>query len=176
MRPQPQVTGAIPYRGPVPPSSQPRMPGGVWLMGCHGGAGVSTLAAFGIGVDAGWRRWPQLQAAPAGLLLVARLSASGMRAAAAAAETCLSPHLPQGLRLLGLVVVAAEPGRRPPQLARERLELVTGWVPAVFRVPWVPLALAIDTDPASVARCDQLRRAIPKELLELVEATRSIPC
>jgi hypothetical protein len=138
-------------------------------MGCHGGAGVTTLAGLGIGVDAGWRRWPQVRAAPAGLLLVARLSAWGMRSAAAAAETCLGPRLPPELRLLGLIVVAAEPGRRMPQLARERLELVAGWLPAVYRMPWVSMTLGVDPD--SVARCEPLRRAIPKDLIELVSAT-----
>jgi len=169
MGPNRQTMGAAPYRGPVPATSQPRMPGGVFLMGCHGGAGVTTLANLGLGTDAGWRRWPQVQVGPAGLLLVARLSAWGMRTAAAAAETCLSPRMPHELRLLGLVVVAAEPGRRVPQLARERLDLVAGWVPAVYRMPWVALALGVDPD--NVARCEPLHRAIPRELIDLIHAT-----
>ena len=165
--------GAIPPRSGTQSNYPPAMPGGVFLMGCHGGAGVTTLAGLGVGVDAGWRRWPQPRATPAALLLVARLSAWGMRAAAIAAETCLGPRMPPGLHLMGLVAVAAEPGRRVPQIARERLELVSGWLPAVWRVPWVPVALA--TDPDNVAQCEPLRRAIPQELTELIGSiTRSV--
>lgn len=162
---QPRVT---PHREPVPPSRQPALPGGLWLMGCHGGAGVTTLAAMGVGLDGGWRRWPQPSATPAGLLLVARLSASGMRAAQTAAETCLGPRLPQGLLPLGLIAVAAGPGR-PPRLARERLDLVAGWVRNVHRIPWVAEALAADPD--RVAECQPLHRAIPRDLFELVTTT-----
>jgi hypothetical protein len=164
------------YRGPVPASARPKLPGGIWLMGCHGGAGVTTLAGLGIGRDAGWRRWPTLTAAPAGLILVARISATGMAAATISAETCNRPlmdssnrpRLPAGLTLLGLVAVAAAPGR-PPKIARERLDLIAGWVRTVWRMPWVPEALI--TDEKQVPDCQALQRAVPAELRDLVQST-----
>jgi hypothetical protein len=136
-------------------------------MGCHGGAGVTTLAKLGIGQDAGWRRWPEVTTTPAGLLLVARMSAWGLRSAYVAAETCMSPRKPPEYHLLGLIVVAAKPGRQP-KVARERLELVAGWVPAVFEVPWVTEALETDSD--AIAQCEPLRKAIPEELTQLVQS------
>jgi hypothetical protein len=158
------------YRGPVPATASARsqLPGGIWLMGCHGGAGVSTLAALDIGHDAGYRQWPKPTKAPAGLLLVARISALGLKEATAAAETCVSPRLPQDLVLLGLVAVAAAPGR-PSKIARERLDLVAGWVRNVYRMPWVPEALATDKD--QIPSCEALRRAVPAELHDLVRST-----
>jgi hypothetical protein len=126
------------------------------------------LAALDIGVDAGWRRLPDTRQ-PAGLLLVARLSAWGMKSATVAVERCISAWLPTTypqLRLLGLVVVAAAPGK-PPKLARERLELISGWVRtvgAVYTVPWVSEALGTD----DIANCEPLRRAIPGDLTDLV--------
>jgi hypothetical protein len=129
-------------------------------MGAHGGAGVSTLAAAGLGGDAG-QAWPRVPALPAGVLVVARLSAVGMAAASRAVEVWQGGHAPPGLHLFGLIVVAAGP-RRAPQVARDRLGLVAGWVRRVWTVPWVPTLLGVDL--VDVATHQPLRTAIPADL------------
>lgn len=149
------------------PSPCPPLPGGVFLTGCHGGAGVSTLAALGLGIDVGARP-PRPAVIPSGLFLVARMSASGLSAASTAAEVVINGGLP-GQHLLGLIAVAAGPGR-PPRIVRERVELVGGWVGRVFRVPWVADLLA--TDLANVPQCQALLRAIPADLIDLVRSIR----
>lgn len=139
-------------------------------MGCHGGAGVSTLAAVGIGRDSGMR-WPQgLVTFPAGIVLVARLSASGMQAASRAAEAWQSNRFPQGTVLLGLVAVAAGP-KRAPKLARDRLELVAGWCPQVWEVPWVGDLLGLD--PENIAEHSRLCAAIPRELFTAISGRQT---
>ena len=141
-------------------------------MGCHGGAGVTTLASLGLGHDGGRvPNWPVVPALPAGVLLVARLSAAGMRAAGEAIEVWLSGKAPPGLHLFGLLVVAAGPGRRVPEVARDRLELVTGWLVndiqatvqrRLWRIPWVDELLGLDYD--LVRTCQPLIDAIPDDL------------
>jgi hypothetical protein len=138
-------------------------------MGCHGGAGVSTLAAAGLGVDAA-QQWPTPPALPAGVLLVARLSAVGMQAAATAVEVWQSGNAPQGLVLFGLVAVAAGP-RRAPQIARDRLRLVGGWCRRVWQIPWVNDLLGVDVDEARDHPA--LRDAIPRDLYDWLISGRA---
>ncbi|MGW1991382.1 DUF6668 family protein [Embleya sp. NPDC001921] len=105
-------------------------------MGCHGGAGVSSLAAtFPAGVDAG-RRWPvPADASVSRVLLVARSHAPGLRAAQFAARQWKSGTVPR-VRLLGLVVVADAPGSLPRPL-KDLLRLITGGFPAIWTIPWI---------------------------------------
>jgi hypothetical protein len=175
-----------------------RFPGGLWLVGIHGGAGTTTLAAAGVGRDGG-RRWPkqpqptvgtpdplsgptvdlptvQPRRSPAtqglppgGLLLVVRETAAALTVATKAAEAVQRGQTPDWLQVLGMIVVAAGPGR-PAKIVRERTALVGGWMPQIWRVPWVPELLAIDTD--QVRYCKPFKAAIPKSLYELQELRR----
>lgn len=110
---------------------------GWWFLGCHGGAGTSTLtAAVPGGADAG-RYWPVPE--PPGyvrVVLVARTHASGLHAARAAAQQWASGALPGGIGLLGLVAIADAPGRLPRPL-RDLLHLISGGVPRLWELPWV---------------------------------------
>jgi hypothetical protein len=110
-----------------------------WLLGCHGGAGVSTLIATyqRHGLRDAARYWPM---APPGLprsavLLVARTSHAGLSAAQGAAQQWASGAVP-GVRLAGLVLVADAPGRLPKPLG-EFAQLVAGGVPSCWRLPWI---------------------------------------
>lgn len=107
-----------------------------WFMGCHGGAGVTTLtAAISGGIDAG-RYWPVPDPpAATNVILVARSHAGGLRAAQAAAWQWASGALPT-VRLLGLAVIADAPGRRPKPL-KDLLNLISGGVPCLWELPWV---------------------------------------
>ncbi|WP_371863033.1 DUF6668 family protein [Embleya hyalina] len=107
-----------------------------WWTGCHGGAGVSSLAAtIPAGIDAG-RRWPvPTDDSASRVLLVARSHAPGLRAAQGAARQWASGTIPQ-VHLLGLVVVADAPGTLPRPL-RDLLRLLTGAFPAIWTVPWI---------------------------------------
>jgi hypothetical protein len=177
-----------------------RWPGGLFLVGIHGGAGVTTLAQAGVGHDAG-RRWPAspvpgfgaphplkgptvplpvgmppnprgLQGLPpGGVLLVVRETAAGLAAASGAAEVVANgKEIPAWLTMLGLVVVAAGPGR-PARLVRERLPLVSGWFPRTWCVPWIAELLALDVD--QVRYCTPLKAAIPPSLYKLQDLERN---
>ncbi|WP_432832718.1 hypothetical protein [Dactylosporangium sp. CA-092794] len=133
---------------PFAPIRQHRLVNGwppVWWVGCHGGAGATTLAAVtGLGADVGGA-WPVAPPGwpPAQVVLVCRATALGVLAATAAVEQWRRGAAPPGTRVLGVVVVAAS-ARRPPRRALERVRLLAGWVPALWRVRWVEEYLAAD--------------------------------
>ncbi|MBO8195035.1 hypothetical protein ITI46_25770 [Streptomyces oryzae] len=131
----PQGAG-VPWPDYVLPvaSPQPITGQGWWWLGVHGGAGVTTLGqAVPGGLDAG-RAWPTA-GEPQPVVFVARSSASGLKAVQNAARQWAS-QLVTGVELLGLVVVADAPGRRPRAL-RDLLSLVSGTVPRLWEIPWV---------------------------------------
>jgi hypothetical protein len=122
----------------------------LWWIGCHGGAGVSTLVALTeMGVDGGVG-WPAAQAGlpPTNVVLVCRGTAKGAQAACGAVDQVRRNAAPAGVNVLGIVVVAASI-RRPPRRAADRIRLLDGWVPKVWRVPWIEEYLAVD-DPREV--------------------------
>jgi hypothetical protein len=110
---------------------------------------VSTLAALtGMGVDlgVGWPlvepTWPNQP-----VVLVARASAAGTWAAAGAVDQWRN-RLAGGVRVLGLVLVDASP-RRAPKIVADRLQLLGGWVPQLWRVGWQDALLAVE-DPRAI--------------------------
>lgn len=149
--PAPPRPGDLPAR-PLGPVAYPGLPAW-WFLGCHGGAGATTLSAAVPGGSDAWRYWP-LPDPPAttNVVLVARSNASGLRAAQGAARQWASGALPT-VRLIGLAVIADAPGRRPRPL-RELLELISGGVPRVWDLPWVE-ALRLGDPP------DQIRLPAP---------------
>ncbi|MFI6340483.1 DUF6668 family protein [Streptomyces sp. NPDC050535] len=123
-----------PEQGLPVANPQPGAVHGWWWLGVHGGAGVSTLErAVPGGQDAGLA-WPAAAQSPA-VVLVARSSANGIKAAQNAARQWASGMVP-GVDLLGLVVVADAPGRRP-RVLQNLVRLVSGAVPRLWEIPWV---------------------------------------
>ncbi|MET4659395.1 hypothetical protein ABID80_003111 [Streptomyces sp. PvP037] len=138
--------GAAP-RKPAPGGEAPwdeprrRTPGGAsrdeigWVK-AHGGAGASSLAESLGGVDVG-ARWPEpARGEPRRVMLVGRTSARGLRAVSRALGALQDGKAPQGIDLLGVVLIADAPGRLPLNLLR-RIRVVRS-VTHVHRVPWIP--------------------------------------
>ena len=140
-----------PATGPMAPQRDVRAPDHVdqlpvrmqartaelWWVGCHGGAGESTLGHL----VADWRptggAWPLMaeEGPSPRVVLVARSHAGGLRAAQTAATQWAAGLVPH-VELLGLVIVADAPGRLPRPL-RDLAQLVAGGVPRTWTVPWV---------------------------------------
>lgn len=148
--------GPAPARGPVrpqrgvpAPDSADQLPrrsavAGVplWVVGAHGGAGESTVAALERGWRASGHCWPQLDDTdvavtdPARVILVCRSHYSGLRAAQKAIAQWAAGLVP-GLEFLGLVVIADAPGKLPREL-RDFSRLVAAGAPRSWSLPWVP--------------------------------------
>ena len=134
----PPVIARLPVhtRPPAPPGPGTRPPRW-WWVGCHGGAGCSTLARL---IPGGWeagRAWPRPElGGPPGVLLVCRSHQHGLAAAAAAIRQWAAGLVSPAVSIWGLIIVADAPGRIPKPLAVWRSRL-TGTVPATVLVPWV---------------------------------------
>lgn len=146
----PAPARSVPATGPTRPQSAVRAPDGVdqlplrvqdrravlWVVGAHGGAGESSLAALDPLWAEGGHAWP---AAPVGerhpALVVARSSARGLTAAQDAARQWAAGLVP-GVLLLGLVVIADAPGRMP-RVLRDRAQVVAGGYPRSWNLPWI---------------------------------------
>ncbi|MER5875010.1 hypothetical protein ABT119_03690 [Streptomyces sp. NPDC001910] len=102
----------------------------------HGGSGATSMVeAFG-GVDVG-ARWPDpARGEPRRVVLVGRTSARGLQSVSQALGALKDGNAPQGLELLGVVLVADAPGRLPLSLLR-RIRVLRS-VARVHRVPWIP--------------------------------------
>lgn len=103
-----------------------------WLLGAHGGAGVSSLIRCGVGGADAERHWPQ----HGHVAMVARRTACGLEWARDAARQHAAGCAPGGVILAGLVVIADAPGRCPARLEKF-LNLISGAFPHVWEVPWV---------------------------------------
>lgn len=112
-----------------------------WV-GVHGGAGESTLAEFVPGTVEGFGAWPtELPAGmkrdqPTPVILVTRSTVRGLLGAKRAIATSVAGRVPQ-IHLLGLVVIADIPGRKPREL-RDLERLVRGGVPRSWLIDFDP--------------------------------------
>jgi hypothetical protein len=139
------VDAPAPQPGVLPPPPEQRLPlrelsrqellVPLWLTAAHGGAGCSTLVELSVGWKEAGRAWPLSPQPdrPARVLLCARTSYTGLRAAQAALTDWASGRVP--VKLEGLMLAAAAPGRLPRQL-RPLLELVKGAAGRVWEVGW----------------------------------------
>jgi hypothetical protein len=132
-----------------------------WWLGCHGGAGVSTLSAL---IPGGWdanRAFPDPRlGGPAGVLLVCRTNAAGLNAAQNAVRQAAAGYAPRNLALWGLVIVADAPGRLPRPL-NAQIKRLGGTVQRLFTVPWVE---PWRTETPSAANAPAAIAAIGREL------------
>ena len=109
----------------------------VSAVGCHGGAGVSTLAAQLQHVGDSGQAWPGRTDEPPFAVLVARESACGLSAASIAVRQYATGHAPGHVVLLGLVIVAGRRGKPSSRLRQQRELLVgSGLFPEVWHIGW----------------------------------------
>ena len=100
----------------------------VWFVGCHGGAGETTLADLLPASGDAHHRWPIGQP----VVLVARTHAAGLLAAQKVLTWAAGdPHL------LGIVLSADVPGKLPRDLTRLAF-WVLGAAPRSWYLPWIP--------------------------------------
>lgn len=148
------------------PVCQVGRPASLWVVGAHGGAAESTISDLEDSWAAAGHAWPVARGGePARVVIVARTSARGLRAAQSAAKQWAA-GLVDGVELLGLVLVADAPGRLPRPL-RDLAKIVGGGYPRAWHVPWIEswrLGEQVSTDIAvrEVRRLvDDLRTLLP---------------
>jgi hypothetical protein len=104
------------------------------VIGAHGGAGESRIAALHPTWHQAGHLFPDAADGPASVLLCCRTQVSGLLAAQAAAAQWAAGSVPW-LRLLGLVITPDTPGR-PPKAVRELARVIVGGVPRSWTLPW----------------------------------------
>ncbi|MFE7719822.1 hypothetical protein [Nocardia rhizosphaerihabitans] len=108
----------------------------VWLLGVHGGSGATTLAHVLAPAADARGRWPGVfERESPYVVLVARETISGLTRA----HDLLRQHhagLAGPSLVLGLITVAARPGRVPPEIRRYR-DVVGSLAGHVWQVPWI---------------------------------------
>jgi hypothetical protein len=136
LRPQAGVTAL--GAGTGLPTRVVRSNAPLWIVGTHGGAGESSLAALVEGWSGADRSWPA-SSSPDGVcscVLIARTNAYGLRAAQIALRQWASRALGTHTQLLGLVMVPDAPGRLPRPL-RDLSAHVAGGAPRSWHFPWI---------------------------------------
>lgn len=166
---QPDTEPVTSSRRGLPIQEQPHS-AVLWVVGAHGGAGESTLAAL----DPTWRpaqhAWPLIDPTPR-CVLTARTNLSGLLAAQAALTQWASPATRPPVELVGLVLLADAPGKTPKPL-RDLAALVAGGAPATWHVPWVE---AWRTDPVDFATAPSAVTRAVAALRQLLASSRPPP-
>ncbi len=107
----------------------------VWLLGAHGGAGVTTLERLLAPAADCERKWPAvLDRESPYVAVVARETISGL---GHAHDRLRQHHAGFGgpSEVIGLITVAARPGRMAPEIRRYR-DIVSALTPHIWRVQW----------------------------------------
>jgi len=115
----------------------------VAVVGAHGGAGATSLAASDpeLLFDCG-AAWPSTHGKQA-CILVARTSARGLHAAQTALQQWAAAATPS-VDVLGLVLIADAPGKLPKPL-KDLVQVVSGGAPRTWHLPWDP-AMRLDLE------------------------------
>lgn len=161
-------------RAPVWDSPVPRSAGRapvVWLLGAHGGAGVSTLESIWAPAADSRRGWPAADQAPF-VVVVSRMHSTGLDAAH---RLCLQHQAGAvgGCKLLGLVTVAAAPGKPAVSLSRRR-ELVAAAAGQSWHIDWIPELLTTPSRDLAQWRPGYTAAAV-KRLSRPPSATEAVP-
>ena len=132
---------------PLPDRSPSPM---LWLLGAHGGAGVSTLAhVLAPAGDCG-DRWPGGYGKQSPYVaIVARETVSGLVKAGELLRQHTAGHGGPST-IIGLITVADRPGRKLPKQIQQTRDVVTALVGRDWRIGWIeqyPLA----RDPSGLA-------------------------
>lgn len=163
LKPLPEISGP---RGPQPGIAPPAEGLAVtaraetarlWVVGAHGGAGESTLAAMDEDWRAGEHAWPELPGgAPAVTVLVARTNVSGLLAAQRALTQWAASAAGRSAQCAALVLIADAPGKLPQPIL-DLIRHVSGGAPRVLRLGWV-----------ETWRLGDLKTRPPREVRQLV--------
>lgn len=121
------------HAAPIAPADQNRPPA-IWLLGAHGGAGVTTLEESWAPAGDCLGGWPSADADPY-TVIVCRTHARGLEAAHILLRQARAGHIGRA-RLVGLVTVADAPGKLPAKL-RHRLRVVQAAAPNTWSIPWI---------------------------------------
>ncbi|RDI67489.1 hypothetical protein [Nocardia pseudobrasiliensis] len=117
----------------------------VWLLGVHGGAGASTLAHVLAPAADSHRRWPGVfdRESPY-VVLVARETIAGLTRAH---DLLRQYHagLAGPSEVLGLITVAARPGRLPVEIRRYR-DVVGALAGEMWQLPWHEEWILVEPD------------------------------
>ena len=106
------------------------------LLGAHGGAGTSTLERLWAPAVDTHRLWPANPATTQRVFVVAREHMAGIAAAAEMLRAAEARQVPEGVRVCGLITVAAHPGRTHRAVARYT-STVAELAPHTYRIPWL---------------------------------------
>lgn len=157
-----RVTGpATPQKGIAPPDAllpvrKAAAGPSLWIVGAHGGAGESTIAALDDRWAATDHTWPSLDGgAPAVCVLVARTHVSGLLAAQRALTQWASSTAGPSAQCVGLLLIADRPEKKTPQAIADLISHVAGGAPRLWRIDWVEDWRLGDLDvrpPRSVAK------------------------
>ncbi|MFD4434168.1 hypothetical protein, partial [Nocardia sp. NPDC058497] len=120
-------TDPLPVTGPHPPL--------VAVVGAHGGAGTSTLAAWWAPAADSGRCWPASTETTQVVVIAARLCLPGLVSCAERLREWHGRLTPDGVEVLGVVLSAARPGRVPRSVQRYRA-LVEDLAPVVWEIGW----------------------------------------
>ncbi|RBO85332.1 hypothetical protein [Nocardia puris] len=153
----------LPTTGAYPP---------LWaVMGAHGGAGATTLARWWApAADAGLS-WPGSARTTQRVIIVARVCMAGMIAAADRLREWHAGLAPDGVVVIGLVLMPLRPGRVPAPVRRYRAT-VTELAECVYDIGWHDhlalepheLAQFRPGDPPPPRRRASLRAAVPADV------------
>ena len=157
--PQASVTAPGPGQGALP-LRMVRPTASLWVVGAHGGAGETSIAALHPTWEATGHTWPTPSELTARCpsILVARTHAAGLHAAQKTLTQWASGVVGRNTPLLGLVLVADAPGRIPKPL-RELAAHVSGGAPRTWHVSWME-AWRMGEDPAESAPLKALRHLV----------------
>lgn len=129
----PSWSGPIP-RHPDAGNPDPQF----WLVGLHGGAGISTLTAAWPAAGDARRFMPSGHPAQSPYAaVVARTHREGLEHARDFARQVVCALIPPPIRVLGLVLVP-DIDRRPNREMRQLARVVASAYPRCWQVPWVP--------------------------------------
>lgn len=129
----PQTSGGVAWRRePLPVTGA--FPPLFAVMGAHGFAGTSTVARMWAPAADSGRSWPAHTGTTQLVLVCARASMSGLRHAAAVLRA--TDHIPPGVVVCGLILIAARPKPPPKEIARYA-GTVAELVPHRYDLGWI---------------------------------------
>ena len=192
---QPQTSGSgIPVRTPnrvaeIWDRPVPRGLGSpaplVWLLGAHGGAGISTLGhVLDFASECG-QKWPApLQGESPFVAIVARERVDSLDMAGDLIRQHVS-GMAGNSTLLGLITIADRPGRKIPREIDQTRKIVGGLAPTTWRIEWIehftlirdlrelPVWSHRDPVPENKKRAANDPTAVPSEIAEIAGALRN---